>query len=227
MAVTSRDLRNSAGQRNTGYNRAITGQFKVVGQPTQRASAAAQGRRTTGPLHSGYLSPAVQPQPRASRLPYFIAALLALAALALMANSLITWTHVKIDDIHYGRPRTTSLSGFVGHNEAGGVPSQFVALNVNRRVIVYELPGGDPAQTRTLTGPYLFGANEDLTPVGLRFALVNNDKLPDLIVSVKHEEIIYINENGNFRLITPEERTAYQQQLAAVHASAQPSSATQ
>ena len=220
MSVTSRDLRNSAAQRNTGYNRALTGQFKVVGTQTQRATGPLQPPRATGPLQPAYLAPAVQP--RANRIPYIIAALLALAALALMANSLVAWTQTKLDDVRYGRPRTTSLSGFVGHNETGGVPSQFVAMNVNRRVIVFELPGGDSAQTRTLTGPYLFGANEDLTPVRLRLALVNDDQASDLIVSVKNEEIVYINENNNFRLITPEERTAHQQKLALAQQSAQP-----
>ncbi len=222
MAVTSRDLHRNAAQRTTGYNRALTGQFKVVGSQTQRATGPLQPQRATGPLQPAYMAPTVQPQHRASRMPYVVAALLALAALALMANSLVTWTQTKIDDMRYGRPRTTSLSGFVGHNETGGVPSQFVAMNVNRRVIVFELPGGDPAQTRTLQGPYLFGANEDLTPVRLRLALINDDQASDLVVSVKNEEIVYINENNNFRLITPEERTAHQQKLALSQASAPP-----
>lgn len=222
MAVTNRELRNNASQRNTSYNRALTGQFKVVNNQTQRATGPLQPQRATGPLQPNYLAPAVQPQPRANRMPYFLAALLALAALALMANSLLTWTQIKIDDVRYGRPRTTSLNGFVGHNETSGVPSQFVAMNVNRRVIVFELPGGDPAQTRTLTGPYLFGANENLTPVRLRLALINDDQAADLVVSVKNEEIVYINENSNFRLITPEERTTHQQKQAIAHPSAQP-----
>jgi hypothetical protein len=195
MAVTSQELRRSHSQRSTGQHRVVTGQLRPV----------------TGPLrHPTYVGPVAQPQQHASRTPYLITALLALIALALMANSLITWGHVKLDDVRYGRPRTTSLSGFVGHNEVGGVPTQLVAMNLNRRVVVFEIPGGDPAQTRTLTGPYLFGATEDLTPVRLRLALVNNDKEADLIVSVKNEEIIYINENGSFRLITPEERAAQQ-----------------
>ncbi len=199
MAVTSRELRNSPSQRNTGQHRALTGQFRVVSNQ----------QRTTGPLTPAY-APTVQQ--RTSRTPYLITSLLALVALALMANSLVSWTQTKIDDVRYGRPRTTTLSGFVGHNETGGVPSEFIAMNLNRRVVVLQIPGGDPAQTRTLVGPYLFGVNEDLTPVHLRLALINGDKESDLVVSVKNEEIIYINENGSFRLITPEERAAFQQQ---------------
>jgi hypothetical protein len=146
-----------------------------------------------------------------SRAPYTLTVLLCVIAVVLVANSVITWGQIKLDDLRYGRPRTMQLSGFVGHNEANGVPTQFVAMNLNRRVVVFEIPGGDASQTRTLTGPYLFGANEDLTPVRLRLQSVNADPNMDLVISVKNEEIIYINENGSFRLINPEERIAYEQ----------------
>ena len=148
--------------------------------------------------------------PATSRTPYLLTVLLCIVVLALAANSLITWGQVKLDDMRYGRPRTMHLSGFVGHDDANGTPTQLVAMNLNRRVVVFEIPGGDVSKTRTLTGPYLFGANEDLTPVKLRLAYVNNDREQDLIVSAKNEEIIYINENQNFRLINDGERAAYE-----------------
>lgn len=155
--------------------------------------------------------------PVASRVPYLLTLLLCVVAIALVANSLMTWGQVKLDDLRYGRPRTTQLSGAVGHNDNVGIPTQFVGMNLNRRIVVFEIPGGDVSKTRTLTGPYLFGANEDLTPVGLRLTHVNADQSPDLVVSVKDEEIIYINENGDFRLINESERAVYestrQQQL--------------
>lgn len=146
----------------------------------------------------------------ASRTPYLLTGLLCLVAILLMANSVLSWAQTTIDDVRYGRPRTMQLSGFVGHNEASGAATQFVAMNLNRRVVVFEIPGGDATQTRTLTGPYLFGANENLTPVRLRLQTVNADQNADLVVSVKNEEIIYINEGGSFRLINPEERAAYE-----------------
>lgn len=210
MAVTSRDLRSSPSQRTASHQRAITGHFRVVDS---------NQRRATGPLQPVYAAPALQPQ-RANRAPYVLAGIVALVAIALIAHSVFSWAQVKVDDLRHGRPRTTALSGFVGHNEAGGSPSQFVAMNLNRRVVVFQVPGGDAAQTRTLTGPYLFGATEDLTPVDLRLALINDDQAADLVVSVKQEEIVYINENGAFRLITPEERAKYQQ---AAHSEATPS----
>ena len=113
-----------------------------------------------------------------------------------------TW----FDDLRYGRPRTMQLSAYVGHNEQTGQPSHFVAMNLNRRVIVIELPGGDSAKAQTLQGPYLFGANEDLTPVTLRVNDLNGDQKGDLVIAVKNEEIIYINTGDTFRLITDDER---------------------
>jgi len=157
------------------------------------------------PTASSYPAPTA-----ASRMPYLLTILLCVIALALVANNLYTWGQTKLDDLRYGRPRTMHLSGFVGHNDSGGTPTQFVAMNLNRRVVVLEIPGGDVSKTRTLTGPYLFGAHEDLTPVTLRLAYVNADRDQDLVVSVKNEEIIYINENGNFRLINDGERAAYE-----------------
>ena len=113
-----------------------------------------------------------------------------------------TW----IDDIRYGRPRTMQLSDYVGHNERPGQPTHFIAMNLNRRVVVIELPGGDSSKAQTLQGPYLFGANEDLTPVTLRVDDVNKDAKGDLVIAVKNEEIIYINAGDNFRLINDDER---------------------
>ncbi len=214
MAVTSRDLRNSPSQRIIGQHRSNTGQLRVVNNParsTGQLRPVNTATRNTGPLSLASAAPDTQPR-RSVTIPHLITTLLVLVALALIGNSVVSWAQIKLDDYRYGRPRITTLSSFVGHNEAGGTPTQFIAMNLNRRVVVLQVPGGDPAQTRTLTGPYLFGVNEDLTPVHLRLGLVNGDNELDLIVSVKNEEIIYINENGSYRLITPEERAAYQQQ---------------
>lgn len=156
-------------------------------------------------------TPVARVYPTTARLPYILTLLLCGFALLLVGNSLIQWTQTKLDDIHYGRPRTTHLEGWVGHNEGTGNQTQFVAMNLNRQVTVFEIPGGDVSQTRTLKGPYLFGANEDLTPIHLQLQYINNDKDIDLVINVKDEQIIYINDKGTFRLITPEERAAYEQ----------------
>ncbi len=113
---------------------------------------------------------------------------------------------IWVDDLRYGRPRTMQISGAVGHNEANGEPTHFVAMNLNRRVVVIEMPGGDATKAQVLQGPYLFGADEDLTPVRLRLSDVNHDGKNDLVINVKNEEMIYVNSGDNFHLITAAER---------------------
>ncbi len=195
MAVTTRALHTSAAHRPTTQVHLVRAQLSAAGRypPT-------------------VLLPA-PPLPRAARVAAHITTLLTLAALILVLPQLIQWAQTMRDDLQYGRPRTTMLRAFVGHDEARGAPTQLVALNLNRQVVVLELPGGDPAHARLLQGPYLFGAQEHLTPIHLQLAQINADGALDLVVSIKHEEIIYMNEQGAFRLITPEERMAYRSAL--------------
>jgi hypothetical protein len=141
---------------------------------------------------------------------YALTALLAALAIYFLVGALIDWAQIKIDDIRYGRPRTMHLSGVVGHGEdATGQPSHFIAMNLDRQVIVLELPGGDASQVRSLPGPYLFGAGEDLTPVLITLQDVDNDGYNDLVIDVRSEQVIYLNRDGAFRLPTATE----QQQL--------------
>ena len=140
---------------------------------------------------------------------------LLVGALALLLylgiTSLIDWTRVKLDDMHYGRPRTAQIDAWVGHNETAGTPSHFVAMNLNRRVTILEFPGGDVTKPQVIAGPYLFGRAEDLTVVKLRAGDVNGDDKPDLTVQVKDERLVYINDGAAFRPITAEELAQLQQ----------------
>src|SRR5262249_31660379 len=114
-----------------------------------------------------------------------------------------------------GRPRTMQMDAFVGHSEADGVPSHFIAMNLNRRVTILEMPGGDSAKASAIIGPYLFGSGEDLTPVQIAAQDVNADGSPDLVVSVKNEQLVYLNNGTSFKLITPEERAVLQKSLSS------------
>ena len=158
--------------------------------------------QTTVPLTAG----AVPGKPRLERwepqLRFGLFILLAYLGVALIGG----WGTIWINDVRYGRPRTVHVAGMVGHHETTGEPTHVVAMNLNRRVVVIELPGGDATKVQTMQGPYLFGANEDLTPVGVRLQDVNADRKADLVLVVKDEAIIYINTGERFRLITAGER---------------------
>lgn len=131
-----------------------------------------------------------------------------LVALYAVISAAIDWTQVKMNDLQYGRPRTMQMDAYVGHGETDGVPSHFVAMNLNRRVTILEMPGGDSTKVNTIVGPYLFGQGEDLTPVTLSSSDLNGDGIADLMVSVKNEQLLYLNDGSSFRLATPEERLA-------------------
>src|SRR4051812_11295394 len=122
---------------------------------TQKNLRSAQGarRRTTA-----------LPQ-RLYALIYAVTLILAAIAIYIVVGLFVGKAHILLDDLRYGRPRTTQLDAFVGHEEAHGQPTHMLALNLNRQVSVIELPGGDATKMRTITGPYLFGADEDLTPL--------------------------------------------------------------
>ena len=142
-------------------------------------------------------------------------ALAALAAYAVISAA-VEWTQVKLDDFQYGRPRTTQIDAFVGHSEVEGVPSHFIAMNLNRRVTVMELPGGDSTKAATIVGPYLYGDNEDLTPVQIGAQDVNGDGKPDLIVNIKSEQLIYLNDGAAFKLITPQQQADLRKSMTSL-----------
>ena len=137
---------------------------------------------------------------------YGVTILLALLAIYAVMGHVVGWGNGRLNDMRYGETRTFQMDAVVGHDDGGGTPTHFIAMNLNRQVVVIEIPGGDPSKTRTLTGPYLFGADEDKTPVLLRLDDLNRDGAKDLIVNVKNEEIVYLNKDAQFQPITPEER---------------------
>jgi len=135
-------------------------------------------------------------------------ALVGVVVLYLVVSAVVHWTQVTMDDLAYGRPRTTHLAAVVGHNnDSPAQPTSFIGLNLNRQVTVFEIPGGDTSKASVINGPYLFGEGEDLTPVQLDTVDVNGDGKLDLMVSVKDEQLVFINDNGSFRAMTAEEKT--------------------
>ncbi len=115
------------------------------------------------------------------------------------------WVSTALDDLHYGRPRTFQIDAYVGHNEAPGMPSHFVALNLHGRLEIIEFPGGDPTHAHIYLGPQLYGGDADLVPVTLSFQDRNGDQRPDMILHFQGTQVVFINDGGSFRPARPSE----------------------
>ena len=113
-------------------------------------------------------------------------------------SALSSWWQITLDDWHYGRPRTYQTDAVVGHHDSAQNPSHFIAMNLNRHIIVIEIPGGDVSKSIVYTGPTLLGPGQDLTPVTLSFADVNHDGKPDMIINVQGSQFVFLNERGTF-----------------------------
>jgi hypothetical protein len=84
---------------------------------------------------------------------------------------------------------------------------------LNRRIEIIEMPGGDASHARIYLGPQLYGEGEDLTAVTLSFIDVNGDHKPDMIIHFQTSRIVFINDQGGFRPLRPEERAPVEQFL--------------
>jgi hypothetical protein len=143
-------------------------------------------------------------------LAYGITGALAFAALYLLTSTMVAWAQPRLSSIsqleHYMETPTYHLRADVGHGTSPGMLSHLTALNMDGQIVVVDFPGGDTERMRVLKGPYLFGSEGRSTPVSLRLEDMNGDTHSDLIVQVNNEEIIYINRDQSFQLVTPEER---------------------
>ncbi len=118
-------------------------------------------------------------------------------------NALGSWWQVTQDDWHYGRPRTFQTDAVIGHDDSASTPSHFMAINLNRRILIIELPGGDSSKARIYSGPILIGQGQDLTPVTLSFRDVNGDGRPDMIIDVQDSHFVFFNDGSMFRPARP------------------------
>jgi hypothetical protein len=180
--------------------------------PTMRRSMAGQQSRqlSTRPVRGeGLLGKVNMPAGANSNMRLVVMGAVVLGVLVvsyLIVSFAVTTWQTWQDDMTYGRPRLTRLEANVGHNETGGAKTLLIAQNIRGQISITEFPGGDPSKTRVIVGPTLFGKDKDLVPVKLSTRDVNMDGQPDLVATVEDQQLIYINENGNFRPINGAEQ---------------------
>lgn len=132
-----------------------------------------------------------------------------LALVLILVNVVVPWIVDRENDLIYGSPRVYHTAAVVGHDDAPNHPTLFVAMNLQGEVGVIEVPGGDYRKARELTGPHLFGADQAKVPVRVHVGDVNKDGKLDLVVTIRDEEVLYINTGPSFQLATDQERDAY------------------
>ena len=128
----------------------------------------------------------------------------AMLVLWILGSIVLTWWQGKQDDLTYGRPRTFQTDAVVGLNDAS-TPSHFIAINLHRQIEVLECPSEDCSKAIVYVGPLLMGADQDLDPVTLEFKDVNRDGKPDMLIHVRDQTIVFLNNAGKFRPVRPED----------------------
>lgn len=198
--VSPRGSTRSTGERHTIPPRRTATQARIPALPTTSTARIArdeeeqaqQSRKTRVPsrLHRG------------SRRPHWLFFVgLAMSAMILswvVVSAVSSWGQTTLNDLRYGRPRTYQTDAVVGHHDSVQNPSHFIAMNLNRHIIVIEIPGGDVSKSVVYSGPTLLGPDQDLTPVTLSFEDINHDGKPDMIMNVQGSQFVFLNEKGTF-----------------------------
>lgn len=144
----------------------------------------------------------------APQLASLTAGALALLVLATVISTGLTWGQRRLDDLRYGHPRTVVLAEPLGLDGDGGQPGAIIATNLDGQVALILLPGADPARATSLPGPYLFGADGRYEVPRLALDDRNGDGRPDLILTLRGEQVVYLHRGDTFSLLTPAERAA-------------------
>ncbi len=194
---------------------------RPVGQPTGNLRAmpvaAAQPRQqaATGQEAVTRLGRAGNALGQAKPVAFVALGAVVLLAAYLLVSTAAAFVGTKLDDMTYTTTRTTNLDTYVGHNETPGNPTHFTAQNIRGQIAIIEYPGGDPSKAMVITGPYLFGADEDKAPVNVSVADINGDGKPDLIVTAKGAQTVYVNDGSKFRPMNPDERAAIEKAMSS------------
>lgn len=134
--------------------------------------------------------------------------MLAMLAVWVGATNAFAWWQSYQDTLTYGYPRTYQTDMRVGHHDEQK-PSHFMAVNLGGHIMVVEIQGGDGASTKIYLGPIFYGPLADKHPVLLKFKDVNHDGKPDMLILVDNQEVVFINDQGQFRPLKPNEHADF------------------
>jgi hypothetical protein len=155
-----------------------------------------------------------RPRLRAHPLLFLGLGMLAMLVLWTLLTAGLNWWNDTMDYLHYGYPRTFQIDAVVGHSDSASNPSHYLAINLHGKIEIIEFPGGDSSHARIYLGPQLFGPGADKAPVTLKFADVNGDRQPDMLVFFQSSWIVFINSQGGFRTPTEQEHAEAARYLA-------------
>lgn len=164
---------------------------------TPRASRARQHHEphTTGGPPSVAARPSHRSKVQGIWLIHLVLGMMIAMVLLWLGQTVFTWSQQSIDDLRYGRPRTTQVDHIVGH-EKSLTKTHFVAINLEGQVYIIEMPGGSPGTSRLLVGPHLIGPGADLAPVSLSFP--GDPQHPDLLVTVNGIQVKFHNTGSAY-----------------------------
>jgi hypothetical protein len=94
--------------------------------------------------------------------------ILTLTLWVLGSYALSWWQNHQLDST-YGMPRTYQTDQVVGHNDSTSHPTHFIAVNLNSKITIIEIPGGNNQHARMYSGPTLFSDNGSLSLLLLSF----------------------------------------------------------
>jgi hypothetical protein len=138
--------------------------------------------------------------------------LLALVAVGLLVQAGLGWGQRQLDTMRYGFPRAAQVTAYVGHGDERLGPTVIETRNINGQISVLVFPAGDTSEVKVLHGPYLVGPDAPYEVALPMLRDMNGDTHVDLLIEVRGELVVYINERGTFRLMTAEERANLQEQ---------------
>jgi len=114
------------------------------------------------------------------------------------AAALGWWNSHQLDST-YGMPRTYQTDQVVGQADSTEHPTHFIAVNLNSRITIIEIPGGVSSHARIYSGPTLFSDNGGSIPVTLEFRDANGDGKVDMIIHVGDQSVVYLNDGTQFK----------------------------